>query len=252
MGNGYESIISSSPLLGLAALESHLSKRAKTSTARADAEEAKKKWALELSKLMVEAKLSAVGSFEGLPNQNAAWVRAFGSRRSKTLRNRAKAWQKVREWLIVTTGEPWPSTVGIMLQYLEERNEDYVLTSRQVVHRVQKDVCRFILEGVPGPGLASEPAVDVMIGPQMQTEPEPQEDDELPEAPYFITISRKSFFRRLHVSKSCAVRQERCLVTQPVYSLSKDVADAVCKLCRPKLKAENQAPSSSSSTDSSS
>eukprot|EP00435_Cladocopium_sp_Y103_P061819 s792_g23.t1 len=53
MGNGCESIISSSPLLGLAALESHLSKRAKTgSTARADAEEeAKKKCTLELSKL---------------------------------------------------------------------------------------------------------------------------------------------------------------------------------------------------------
>jgi hypothetical protein len=71
----------------------------------------------------VEAKLPAVAAFTGLPNANAAWVRAFGSRRSKTLRNRARAWKKLRDWLIITTGTPWPSGVPILLQYLEERNE---------------------------------------------------------------------------------------------------------------------------------
>ena len=183
--------------------------------------------------------------------------------------------------------------------YSKHGSQDYVLTSRQVVHRVQKDVCRFLLEGTPSPGLVEEElmervkafAVRVNAGPittarrhnvmvwslnlgawhlggtfpllevgpvaarmenaPTQGEPDPQNDDSLPEAPYFITISRKTFFRRLHVSKSCAVRQERCLVTQPVYSITGDVADAVCKLCKPKLKGEEEASSSSDSSDSS-
>ena len=84
-----------------------------------------------------------------------------------------------------------------------------------------------------------------------QNESGPQGEDSLPEAPYFITISRKTHFRRLHVSKSCAVRQERCLVTQPIYNLTGDVADAICKLCKPKLKEGNQVSSSSESSSSS-
>lgn len=564
----YESIVGDSPMLGLAALESHLAKRAKTgSTARADEEDrSKKKWALHLADLIVEAKLPATASFAELPNANASWVRAFGSRRSKTLRNRARAWRKLRDWLIVTTGEPWPNGVAILLQYLEERNEvqpmgktvpmaihsslallelvgqvpsesrisedqlwlesvkswtselsrdapprkqadfytvaiavsaeltlanntaplgqrfysfvlllllwgtmrcddlqnvdpssmelsqlglkfilrrtktsgpgkpvgelqgfiardvslsgvdwlqlgmelldedelkfsrdffavafarewqnpsrdflepeglatmlrkllltlpvvvrrggglalnrgvmlispemasfwsghsarhtlpswaaaagvgkedrdylgrwsyakhgsqDYVLTSRQVVHRIQREVCKFILEGIPSPGLIEEelmeriktfavkvdagplttarkhaimvwtlaggawhlggtfPLIDVgppaaaIDAPAENEAFEPQDSDMLPEAPYFITICRKTHFRRLHVSKSCAVRQERCLVTQPVFSLSGDVADAVCKLCKPKLKEGQQESSSSSSSSSS-
>ena len=568
MADNYESIVTGSPTLGLAALETRLAKRAKTSsTARLEAEElAKKKWAMVLAEFITESKLPAVASFHGLANVNAAWVRAFGARRSKTLRNRAKAWKRVRDWFVVTTGKSWPESVSQLIQYLEERNEvqpmgktvpmsihttlsllelvgqvptehrlsgdrlwletvkawtaelsrdappkkqadlytvaiemnaelvldnytapvgqrfyafalllllwgtmrcddlqnvdpsslelsqlglkfvlrrtktsgpgkpvgelhgfvarevsltgvdwlrvgmdlleddevsfqrdffaisfsddwlksgrnflepeglatmlrrllltlptvvrrggglalnygnllvspemasfwtghsarhtlpswaaaaqipkesrdylgrwsyskhgsqDYVLTSRQVVHRVQKDVCRFLLEGNPAPGLVEEElmervkafAVKVNAGPittarrhnvmvwslnlgawhlggtfpllevgpvaarmedaPAQGEPEPQNDDCLPEAPYFITISRKTFFRRLHVSKSCAVRQERCLVTQPVYSITGDVADAICKLCKPKLKGEEEALSSSDSSDSS-
>ena len=184
--------------------------------------------------------------------------------------------------------------------YAKHGSQDYVLTSRQVVHRIQRDVCRFILEGNPVPGLVEEelmerikafavkvnagplttvrrlnvliwslnlgawrlggtfPLLDVGVGVGAGApvdgiaEPEPQEAETLPEAPYFITISRKTHFRRLHVSKTCAVRQERCLVTQPVYHLTGDVADAICKLCKPKLKEGNQVSSSSDSSSSSS
>ena len=125
IADNYESIVSGSPLLGLAALESQLAKKPKTSsTARTDAEElSKKKWALTLADYIVEAKLPAVDSFNGMTNANTAWSRAFGARRSKTLRNRAEAWKRVREWLVATTGQPWPTTVAVLLQYLEERNE---------------------------------------------------------------------------------------------------------------------------------
>ena len=121
----YDTIVAGSPMLGLAALESHLAKRAKTgNTARTDEEDrSKKKWALHLADIIIEAKLPAVATFRDLQNANAAWVRAFGSRRSKTLRNRARAWKKLRDWLIVTTGQAWPDGMSILLQYLEERNE---------------------------------------------------------------------------------------------------------------------------------
>ena len=125
MADSYDAIVSGSPILGLAALESRLAKKARTSTtARADAEDlSKKKWALALADYITEAKLPAVASFSGMANVNTAWIRAFGARRSKTLRNRAKSWKRVREWLVVTTGQPWPTHVAVLLQYLDERKE---------------------------------------------------------------------------------------------------------------------------------
>ena len=202
----------------------------------------------------------------------------------------------------------WAAAAGIAKEdrdylgrwsYAKHGSQDYVLTSRQIVHRVQRQVCRFLLEGQPSPGLVEEELIErvkafavrvnagplttarrhnvlvwslnlgawhvggtfprLEIGPVMvgmedapeQNESGPQGEDSLPEAPYFITISRKTHFRRLHVSKSCAVRQERCLVTQPIYNLTGDVADAICKLCKPKLKEGNQVSSSSESSSSS-
>ena len=125
MADSYDAIVSGSPILGLAALESRLAKKARTSTtARAEAEDlSKKKWALALADYITEAKLPAVASFSGMANVNTAWIRAFGARRSKTLRNRAKSWKRVREWLVATTGQPWPTNVAVLLQYLDERNE---------------------------------------------------------------------------------------------------------------------------------
>ena len=35
-------------------------------------------------------------------------------------------------------------------------SQDYVLTSRQVVHNVQSTTCRAILEGIPKPGIVEE------------------------------------------------------------------------------------------------
>ena len=59
-------------------------------------------------------------------------------------------------------------------------------------------------------------------------------------APFFVAISR-SGFRRLHMSHSCAVRQERCRETVPLFSISEDCADAVCQHCRPHLEAISRA-----------
>ncbi|CAE7853809.1 unnamed protein product, partial [Symbiodinium necroappetens] len=81
-------------------------------------------------------------------------------------------------------------------------------------------------------------------GPYQDFEQEEDRDD----APYFITISRKGF-RRLHLSKKCAVRRENCLETLPIFKLSEGIADAVCKLCKPKVEsAEGSSTSGSEDT----
>ena len=67
-------------------------------------------------------------------------------------------------------------------------------------------------------------------------------------APFFVTISR-SGFRRLHMSHSCAVRQERCRETVPLFCFSEDCADAVCKRCRPHLEGDESSSSEGSESD---
>ena len=75
---------------------------------------------------------------------------------------------------------------------------------------------------------------------------EPLEED-VPDAPYFVSITRGSGFRRLHLAHACAVRQSRCLETMAVYELREGVAAAICKLCRPKIS--GLASSSDSASD---
>ena len=176
----------------------------------------------------------------------------------------------------------------------------YVLTSRQVVHQIQAQICRALLEGEPAPGLVEEelfqqmqqhvaskggdgsqaayghqvlswstqssswslrskfPAISVDptilkqaldAPPSLEAPGGEMPDGEVAdEAPYFVTVSR-SGFRRLHVSKACAVRQERCLEWIPVRIVTADCADAICKLCKPKMNTTS-AESSPSASDS--
>ena len=72
-------------------------------------------------------------------------------------------------------------------------------------------------------------------------------EEEVPDAPYFVSITRGSGFRRLHLAHACAVRQSRCLETMAVHELREGVADAICKLCRPKIS--GLASSSDSASD---
>ena len=156
---------------------------------------------------------------------------------------------------------------------------DYVLTSRQVVHSIQTDVCVALLGGRPAPGYVEEesfaqiadflvrkggdpsvvqarhsvlrwdgeswslggkfPVVKVDLNAMRQARGDPRAvlSPETPvrevDAPYFVTISRTNGFRRLHMSHGCAIKQDRCIETQPVYHLTEGIADAICKLCRP-------------------
>jgi len=68
--------------------------------------------------------------------------------------------------------------------------------------------------------------------------------------PYFVTVSR-SGFRRLHLSGACAVRQEKCLETIGLNAITDGCADAICKLCRPKVDAAESSSSGSEAAEAS-
>ena len=53
---------------------------------------------------------------------------------------------------------------------------------------------------------------------------------------YFITVSRRTGFRRLHVTGEFHVKAETCQQVVDVESLEGQTFDAICKFCKQKLK----------------
>ncbi len=79
---------------------------------------AREAWLAELVGFLKEAELPICRILEGTSEPLTLIRRSFGSRRMKTLRNRARAWRKVREWLIAFKGRPFPFDVSDMLDFL--------------------------------------------------------------------------------------------------------------------------------------
>ena len=75
---------------------------------------------MQLAELIKEAYLPVTWQLEALQDPNKAWVRIFGNRRSKTLRNRLRAWTKFRSWLVAYSGEVWPKSIVPLVAYVEE------------------------------------------------------------------------------------------------------------------------------------
>ena len=66
---------------------------------------------------------------------------------------------------------------------------------------------------------------------------------------FFITVSRRTGVRRLHAYFKCPVRTQRCLETYDVDKIDEESFDAMCAICKRRLKTEQgQAGSDSSST----
>ena len=84
----------------------------------------KERFALELATLIQEAALPVSLQIETLQDPKKAWFRIFGSRRSKTLRNRFRAWSRFRAWLIAYNGQCWPKDLGDVIAYVEENIEN--------------------------------------------------------------------------------------------------------------------------------
>ena len=88
---------------------------------KAKEEAMKQKWVLRLAAYLVAAGLPSVSRIQAMDDPAAAWMRAFGSRRGSTLKNRALAWEPFFRWLEQAEGRAWPSGANSVLQYLQER-----------------------------------------------------------------------------------------------------------------------------------
>jgi len=80
-------------------------------------------WASKLADYIEEAGLPVISTVHQTANPTEAWQRIFGSKRAKTLRNRARTWKKVREWMMTVHGIPFPFEVHQALDYLASRME---------------------------------------------------------------------------------------------------------------------------------
>jgi hypothetical protein len=93
-------------------------------------EEAERRvWASRLAEFIEEAGLPVTATIQQTANPTEAWQRIFGSKRAKTLRNRARTWKKVREWMLFVHGIPFPLEVHQALDYLSTRMEEEPMKS---------------------------------------------------------------------------------------------------------------------------
>lgn len=122
----FEDITHSDPSIMLE-LAKRVVKRERSQTdqvSRASKEERdRKRYALELACIIKEAALPITYQIELLDKPELAWQRAFGARRSRTLRNRLRVWNKFRSWLNASFGIVWPKSVSDIINYVEEMME---------------------------------------------------------------------------------------------------------------------------------
>jgi hypothetical protein len=88
------------------------------------AEEERRRWALTLAQYIKAAELPVVEMIQQSEDQQKGWSRIFGSRRAKTLRNRATTWKRHYIWLLLHRMRHWPAQLSDVVDYLEGRIED--------------------------------------------------------------------------------------------------------------------------------
>jgi hypothetical protein len=86
-------------------------------------EEERIRYSLVIAEWIQEAHLPVVLQILETANPVETWKRLCGSRRAKTLRNRVRSWKAVRDWLLISTGSPWPLSVANLIDYLDEKFE---------------------------------------------------------------------------------------------------------------------------------
>ena len=124
MSEVFDESVKQNPLALLAALDRR--KKAMPSdldaNQRAETEKlALDEYAMLLADIIKNAALPLVAQLEAVDDGGVSWKRIFGARRSKTLRNRYKAWKSVELWLEMVHGKPWPAHVRHLIGYANER-----------------------------------------------------------------------------------------------------------------------------------
>lgn len=96
-------------------------KREEPTLQRADLERTQRdRYALQLAAFLKEAFLPVSLQLEVLDDPNKGWIRIFGARRSKTLRNRYRSWNRFRSWMVAYNGHVWPRELKVLIDYIEE------------------------------------------------------------------------------------------------------------------------------------
>ena len=119
----FEDIIRNDPKVFLEMAKGAQKRRGDSALPRTRAEKEEKerrRYALELGTIIEEACLPVSLQIVELEKPETAWIRIWGSRRSKTLRNRFRAWSRFRAWMIATYGLVWPKNVTQVINVVEE------------------------------------------------------------------------------------------------------------------------------------
>ena len=143
----------------------------------------RRRWGLKLASFIQEAGLPAAERVGALADAESAWLRAFGRRRGKTLKNRARAWEPVREWVLRATRKPWPTDASLLLQYLDERHQGKPM-GKTVPQNVLSSLCLLELVGqrLPADRLSSDPLLVESVKAwtmQLETVAEPVKQAEM-------------------------------------------------------------------------
>ncbi|CAE7332120.1 unnamed protein product, partial [Symbiodinium microadriaticum] len=123
ISEAFERLANSNPLSLLPAIERARKAREHSidpATRAAAERDAKAKYALLLFNFLVEAKAPIVTILQGVSEPEEACVRIFGTRKSKTLRNRYHSWNKFSRWLETSKGRRWPIGLQDLLDYATE------------------------------------------------------------------------------------------------------------------------------------
>ena len=116
----FERLVSGSIVLQKQISRSQLRWSTGTANTPAEVEKASKRfWGLVLVQIIFEAQLPICQlPVESEEQRSAYALRAFGVRRSKTLRNRARCWKKARQWFLLVRGIVFPKAAVDILDYL--------------------------------------------------------------------------------------------------------------------------------------
>ena len=91
------------------------------SLGREAAEAAEKmRWTLKIVEILIESAAPVCQSADLAQDPEAALRCVVGKKRSRTLRNRYRVWNRIRLWLTIVHEVPWPRHVGQMLDYLRD------------------------------------------------------------------------------------------------------------------------------------
>ena len=142
---------------------------------------------------------------------------------------------------VITCGEGGEynedEAIAEMKSFVDERGGSGTLVRRR--HSVMKQIEGVRQLGLKWPVLGPFPSAD----PDDLAEPSAEAVTE-PDRKYFISISRKTGHRRLHLNGPCHVKPHRCMKVVFSDTVTMDELDSICRDCKHRMRLEQGKSSS--------